>query len=88
MKRYIMYIDLVTVTHAHEEIEKLPVIRIIDDGRTKYISKGLEEVAEAIVEIVPYLGEDHSELIPVSVEVCDEKETKFYARIRSRKRRR
>ncbi len=87
MKRYIMYVNLVTVTHAYEDLERLPVIRIIDDGRNKYISKGLEEVAEAIVDLVPYLGSDYSELMPVVVEVWNAQETRLFAAIRPRKRR-
>ena len=88
MKRYIMYIELVTVSYAYEDIEKLPVIRVTDDGHKKDVSKGIEEIREAIVEIVPYLGKDHSELRPVVVEVLDAQESRLLASIRSRKRRR
>ena len=64
-----MYIALDTVEQTDEDIDKLPVIVVIDDGNKKYVSEGLGEVAKAIVEIVPYLGERHSELIPIAIEV-------------------
>ena len=67
----VMYINLVTVGSSSEDIEQLPVIKISDDRTNKYISEGLEGVEAAILEIVEYLGKDHSELIPFAVEILE-----------------
>ena len=79
MKRYLLYINLETVelSQAQEDVESLPVVTVLDDGTRKYVSKGLEEVAEAIVGIIPFLGSEYSELVPVIVEVWDGSESNF-----------
>ncbi len=70
-----MYINLVLAAESSENIEQLPVISIIDNGGTKYITRGLEEVAAAITEMAEYLGQDHSELRPFALERIDGSES-------------
>ena len=86
-KKYVVYFNLETVRQAYEDMETLPVITVIDDGREKIIMGGMKEIEEAILDIVPYLGSDHSELMPIAVEVCDEGEARLLATRRTRKRR-
>ena len=81
-----MYINLVTVGSSSENIKQLPVITIIDDGRTKYIARGLEEVAAAIIEMAEHLGEDRSELIPFALENKDSSEPTLVGGVRRRRR--
>ena len=80
----IIYINLVTVSESSENIESLPEITIVDNGTSKYISKGLFEVEAAIIEIVEeHLGQDYSELIPFAVE---EREIVTSSTLRQRRR--
>ena len=62
------------------------VIKVIDDGTKKVIVGGIKEIEEIIVEILPYLGSDHSELMPIAVEVWDEREPRFSEAFRQRRR--
>ena len=87
-QKHIVYFNIETVTQAYEDMETLPVITVIDDGREKIISGGIEVVTGAILEIVPYLGSDHSELIPLAFEVWDAQESKLLTARRPRKRQR
>ena len=86
MKRYLLYINLETVelSQAQEDVESLPVIVVVDNGTKKYVSKGLEELAEAIVSVTPFLDSEYSELVPVIVEVWDGTESNFSTARRSR----
>ena len=86
MKRYLLYINVETVelSQAQEDVESLPVIVVVDDGTRKYVSKGLEELAEAIVSVTSFLDSEYSELIPVIVEVWDSTESNPSTARRSR----
>lgn len=86
MKKYIVYFNIETVRQADEDLESLPVIKVIDDGTKKVIVGGIKEIEEIIVEILPYLGSDHSELMPIAVEVWDEREPRFSEAFRQRRR--
>lgn len=86
MRKYIVYFNIETVRQAQEDLETLPVIKVIDDGRKKVLVGGTEEIEEAILDIVPYLGLDHSELMPIAVEVWDESEPRFSRAFRQRRR--
>lgn len=86
MRKYVVYFNIETVRQADEDLESLPVIKIIGDGNEKTIMGGIEEIEEAILDIVPYLGSDHSELIPVVVEVWDKSESRFSRAFRQRRR--
>ena len=87
-KKYVVYFNIETVRQPYEDMETLPVITVVDDGREKIISGGIEVVTGAILEIVPYLGSDHCELIPLAVEVWDVQESKLLTARRPRKRQR
>lgn len=87
MRKYVVYFNIVTVRNAEEDIESLPVIKVIGDGNEKIIMVGvIKEIEDAILDIVPYLGSDHSELIPIAVEVWDESEPRFSRDFRQRRR--
>ena len=77
MKKHMAYFNIVTLSRAEGGIERLPVIRVIDDGKEEMIGAGMEEIAEAILEVVPYLGSDHSEILPLAIEVSNPQEAKF-----------
>ena len=69
MNKGVMHIYLVTVSNSDENIETLPKMTIVDNGKTKYISTGYFEIEEAIIEVVKeHLGENYAELIAVAVE--------------------
>ena len=85
-KKYVMYFHIETVKQTNEAVEKLPVITVIDNGRKKIIGGEIEAVTETIVEIVPYLGSDHSELIPLAVEVWEIGKSTSSSDYRQRKR--
>ncbi len=84
MKRHLMYIQLLTVTSPHEDLEKLPVIVIVDNGTNKYVKQGMRELTQVILDISPCLGSDASEFIPVVVEVWDGTESNPSTARRSR----
>ena len=85
MKKLI-YINLVTVSESSEDLESLSVITVIKDGTNKYVARGLEEVAAAIIEMAEYLGQDHSELIPFALENKDSSEPTLVGGVRQRRR--
>ena len=86
-QKHIVYFNIVTLSQAERGIERLPVIRVINDGKEKMIGAGMEEIGKAILEVVPYLGSDHSEALPLAIEVLNPQEAKL-GTLRRRRRRR
>ncbi len=89
MKKHMVYVNIVTLSQAEGGIgiERLPVIRVIDDGKEKMIGAGMEEIGKAILEVLPYLGSDHSEALPLAIEVLNPEEAKL-GTLRRRRRKR
>lgn len=83
-----MYVHLVDATNSSEDIEQLPVIRIINNSTNDYEFRGLEQIGLAILGIVPYLGGEPSEFVPFAVELWDGEELTLANAGRERRRRR
>ncbi len=81
MKKHMVYVNIVTLSQA-EGIERLPVIRVIADGKEKMIGAGMEEIGKAIIEVVPYLGSDHSEALPLAIEVLNRSDAKKWHQLK------
>ena len=68
-----MFVNLADEPNLPEDINRLPLIKIIRESKTQHRTIGLEQVTAAILEIASFL-EKHSEYVPFRVEIWESTE--------------